>query len=79
MSDRFLFVYLMTEQPDRIEQVAVQHAGYWNGLDLPGYLGGPLRTAAAGRSASRLRTVSKQRDLWPAIHSWWRICSVRAG
>ncbi len=48
MSDRFLFVYSMREQPDRIEQVAVQHAGYWNGLDLPGYLGGPFADRSGG-------------------------------
>ncbi len=48
MSDRFLYVYLMREQPDRIEQVAPQHAGYWNGLDLPGYLGGPFADRSGG-------------------------------
>lgn len=69
VSDRFLFVYLMREQPDRLGQVVPQHVGYWQGLKLPGYLGGRLPTTVAGRSASKPRTSSKQSDWWPVIRS----------
>ena len=48
MSDRFLFVYFMREQADRVGQVAPQHAGYWQGLELPGYLGGPFIDRGGG-------------------------------
>ncbi len=48
MSDRFLYVYFMKDQPDRVRQVAPQHVGYWHGLKLPNYLGGPFADRSGG-------------------------------
>ena len=48
MSERFLFVYFMREQANRVGQVAPHHAGYWHGLELPGYLGGPFIDGSGG-------------------------------
>lgn len=48
MSDRFLYVYFMREQPDQIREAAPMHVAYWHGLELPGYLGGPFADRSGG-------------------------------
>jgi uncharacterized protein YciI len=48
MSDRFLFVYFMKNQPDRVREVAPEHVHYWHGLELPGYVGGPFGDRSGG-------------------------------
>ena len=48
MSARFLYVYLMTDRPDRVKEVAPRHAGYWHDLGLPGYIGGPFADRGGG-------------------------------
>ncbi len=48
MSDRFLYVYLMKNEPDRIGEVVPRHVCYWQGLDLDGYLGGPFADHSGG-------------------------------
>jgi uncharacterized protein YciI len=45
---RFLYFYLMAEDPVRVHQVAPQHAAYWQSLVLPGYLGGPFADRSGG-------------------------------
>jgi uncharacterized protein YciI len=45
---RFLFFYLMTDDPDRVREVAPRHAAYWRELALPGYLGGPFADRSGG-------------------------------
>ena len=45
---RFAYVYLMAENPDRVRAVAPQHAAYWQGLNLPNYLGGPFADHSGG-------------------------------
>lgn len=39
---RFLYFYLMKDEPDRIRAIAPEHAAYWQRLELNGYLGGPF-------------------------------------
>jgi|KBSMisStandDraft_5_1062788.scaffolds.fasta_scaffold1337360_1 uncharacterized protein YciI len=45
---RFLYVYLMKDDPDRVRAVAPVHAAYWQGLRLGGYLGGPFADRSGG-------------------------------
>lgn len=45
---RVVHVYTMRREPERIRTVAPKHAAYWRGLDLPGYLGGPLDDRSSG-------------------------------
>jgi len=45
---RFLYFYLMEQQPERIRAAAPEHAAYWRKLDLPGYLGGPFAGPTGG-------------------------------
>jgi uncharacterized protein YciI len=45
---RFLYVYLMKGDPDRVRAVAPEHAAYWQGLRLGGYLGGPFDDRSGG-------------------------------
>jgi hypothetical protein len=44
---RFLYLYLMADDPDRVREVAPRHADYWRELALPGYLGGRTPTGLA--------------------------------
>jgi uncharacterized protein len=45
---RFSYAYFMTKDPDRVRAVAAEHAAYWQGLDLPSYLGGPFADRSGG-------------------------------
>jgi hypothetical protein len=51
---RFLFFYLMTDDPDRVREVAPQHSAYWGRQALTGYLGGPF--AEPVRRSDQLRS-----------------------
>jgi uncharacterized protein len=44
---RFVHVYAMKPEPDRLRAVA-GHAAYWHGLELRGYLGGPFDDRSGG-------------------------------
>ncbi|HXJ63138.1 MAG TPA: YciI family protein [Actinomycetota bacterium] len=45
---RFLYVYLMKDDPNRVRAVAPEHAAYWQGMRLGGYLGGPFTDRSGG-------------------------------
>jgi uncharacterized protein YciI len=45
---RFLYFYLMADDPARVREVAPRHAAYWRELALPGYLGGPFADRSGG-------------------------------
>jgi uncharacterized protein len=45
---RFVYVYSMKGDPDRVREVAPEHAAYWQGLRLGGYLGGPFADRSGG-------------------------------
>jgi hypothetical protein len=59
---RFVHVYAMKPEPDRVRAVAPRHAAYWHGLGLGGYLGGPSTTDQAASSASRPIRGRKRND-----------------
>jgi uncharacterized protein YciI len=43
-----VYLYFMTDQPERVRAIAPEHAAYWQGLALPGYLGGPFSDRSGG-------------------------------
>lgn len=45
---RVMYFYLMGADENRIRGVAPEHARYWRGLDLPGYMGGPFGDRSGG-------------------------------
>ncbi|HEX5671994.1 MAG TPA: YciI family protein [Acidimicrobiia bacterium] len=45
---RFLYFYLMGDQPDAVRAAAPEHAGYWRGMGLANYLGGPFADRSGG-------------------------------
>lgn len=45
---RFLYFYLMSDAPARVQAVAPEHAVYWRELGLPDYLGGPFGDRSGG-------------------------------
>ena len=45
---RFLYVYFMRRDPDRVRATAPTHAEYWRGLALRDYLGGPFADRSGG-------------------------------
>lgn len=60
---RFSYVYLMAEDPDRVRTVAPDHAAYWQGLDLPNYLGGPFADRSGGLITFEARSVQEAEQL----------------
>lgn len=76
---RFLFFYLMHDEPDRVAQVAPRHAQYWQELALPRYLGGPFADRSGGLITFDARSASHAEQLAhgdPFLHegllrSWW--------
>ena len=45
---RIAYSYSMKDDPDRVRTVAPEHATYWRGLGLLGYLGGPFADRSGG-------------------------------
>ena len=45
---RFVHVYAMKPEPDRVRAVAPRHAAYWHDLQPGGYLGGPFDDRSGG-------------------------------
>ena len=45
---RIAYFYWMKDDPDRVRTVAPEHAAYWRGLGLLGYLGGPFADSSGG-------------------------------
>jgi len=45
---RVAYFYLMSGSPHRVGAVAPEHAAYWRGLALPGYLGGLFSDRSGG-------------------------------
>ncbi len=45
---RFIYVYFMKGETDRVQAAAPKHAAYWKGLALPHYLGGPFSDRSGG-------------------------------
>jgi hypothetical protein len=45
---RCSYIYFMKDNPDRVAAVAPEHAGYWQGLALREYLGGPFADRSGG-------------------------------
>jgi hypothetical protein len=45
---RFSYVYFMKDDPERVRVVAADHASYWRGLGLTGYVGGPFADRSGG-------------------------------
>lgn len=45
---RFLYFYLMSDAPARVQAVAPEHAVYWRELGMPDYLGGPFADRSGG-------------------------------
>jgi uncharacterized protein len=60
---RFSYVYLMAEDPDRVRAVAPEHAAYWQGLELPTYLGGPFADRSRGLITFEARSVEEAEQL----------------
>jgi len=45
---RFLYFYLMKDEPDLVQTTAPKHAAYWRELTLPDYVGGPFADRSGG-------------------------------
>ena len=76
---RFLFFYLMTDDPDRVREVAPQHSTYWGRQKLAGYLGGPFADRSGGLITFEADTPALAEKLVSGdpflgqgcISSWW--------
>ena len=45
---RFLYFYLMRDEPDLVQTTAPKHAEYWRELALSDYVGGPFADRSGG-------------------------------
>lgn len=59
---RFVHVYAMKPEPDRVRAVAPRHAAYWHGLGPAGTSVDPSTTDQAASSASRPIPGRKRND-----------------
>ena len=60
---RFSYIYFMTEDPDRVREVAPKHAAYWQGVDLANYLGGPFADRSGGLITFEAHSVHEAEQL----------------
>ena len=76
---RFLFFYLMADDPDRVGEVAPRHAAYWHELALSGYFGGAFSDRSGGLITFEADTWARAEQLVTddpflresTISSWW--------
>jgi uncharacterized protein len=60
---RFTYIYLMADDPDRVQAVAPDHAAYWHRLDLSNYLGGPFADRSGGLITFEAGSVEEAEQL----------------
>jgi uncharacterized protein YciI len=48
--NRYAFFYFMKNEPEKVRKAVPLHVDYWNGLDLPDYLGGPFADRTGGQT-----------------------------
>jgi uncharacterized protein YciI len=60
---RFVYVYSMKGDPDRVRAVAREHAAYWRGLALEDYLGGPFADRSGGTITFKADTPAEAERL----------------
>lgn len=63
---RVVHIYTMRHEPDRVRMVAPEHAIYWRGLDLPGYLGGPFPDRSGGLISFEANSLEEAEELFAA-------------
>jgi len=63
MTSRFLYVYFMRDEPDRVRDVAPRHARYWHDQNLSGYMGGPFADRSGGSISFHGETLSAAEEL----------------
>lgn len=76
---RFLFFYLMNNEPGRVRDVAPRHAAYWQDLALSGYLGGPFADRSGGLITFEARSAGQAEEFVNGdpflrqglLGSWW--------
>jgi hypothetical protein len=76
---RFLFFYLMADDPDRVRRIASEHVEYWHELRLAGYVGGPFGDRSGGLITFEADTPALAEQLvagdpflhQDAISTWW--------
>jgi uncharacterized protein YciI len=56
LSPRFAYFYPMRNDPDRVRAAVARHVAHWQGLGLPGYLGGPFADRTGGLIAFEAET-----------------------
>ena len=60
---RFLYLYFMQDDVDRIRRVVPNHAAYWQGLALDDYEGGPFADRSGGLITFGAKSVEEAEAL----------------
>lgn len=76
---RFLYFYLMADDPERVSETAPRHAAYWHQLAPQGYLGGPFADRSGGLITFETETDALAREMVAEdpflgsglLSSWW--------
>lgn len=45
---RYVHIYSMRSEPERVRSAVPEHVAYWHELQIPGYLGGPFADRSGG-------------------------------
>lgn len=61
---RVLYLYFMKAEPDRVRQIASEHASYWRGLALSEFMGGPFGDRSGGLITFEARS---EEDAWALV------------
>jgi uncharacterized protein YciI len=60
---RFLYVYFMRDEPDRVGATAPRHAVYWRELALRDFVGGPFADRSGGLITFEAGTTAQAEEL----------------
>lgn len=60
---RFLYMYVMSDDPGRVRRVAPHHAAYWQRLGLNDYEGGPFADRSGGLIVFTIDSAAEAQEL----------------
>jgi uncharacterized protein YciI len=62
VSPRFVYFYLMKDEPARVRAAVSRHVSHWRNVRLTGYLGGPFVDQTGGLITFEADDVSQARE-----------------
>jgi hypothetical protein len=75
----WVYFYFMRDEPERVREVALQHAQYWREMGTPGSRGGPFSDRSGGliifespdEETAKEAVANDPFQLAEVLEQWW--------